>query len=89
MVVKNVSRSISNPRSKMSTRVQGNRQVSLSFVGKAIRTSQGGQWGLALPCLTSRLYPAEQGSLTIVSRARSAAELAVCPHIRPSDLFNW
>lgn len=77
MVVKNVSQSILNPRSKMSTRLLGNQQVSLSFVGTVIHTSQGGQLGLFLPCLLAHLYPAEHGSLTKVSsRARSAPEQA-------------
>lgn len=44
MVVKNVSQSILNPRSKMSSRLLGNRQVSLSFVGTVIHTSQGDNW---------------------------------------------
>lgn len=81
MVVKNVSQSILNPRSKMSTRLLGNQQVSLSFVGTVIHTSQGGQLGLFLPCLLAHLYPAEHGSLTKVSsRARSAPKQADCPH---------
>lgn len=77
MVVKNVSQSILNPRSKMSSRLLGNRQVLLSFVGTVIHTSQGGQLGLFLPCLLAHLYPAEQGSLTKVS---SRARLADFPH---------
>lgn len=65
----------------MSTRLLGNQQVSLSFVGTVIHTSQGGQLGLFLPCLLTHLYPAEHGSLTKVSsRARSAPEQADCPH---------